>query len=255
MEPTPDFAGVIDLTVSSPSKPISITDEGAEHTAKVNADPSLEFINSTPETVEQSKSRALSVPSTSTRAASTGARGTNMGQHGAVETWADLLPFLPFPNLWLESEALKEEPNVNRTPPPSMVVDAQQTADNKTPASKTNNAAKKAAAAKKSQPPKKTPVPKKAPPTKKPAPVVTKPPSKKRKTQEVAPPEPLPVSEDDMKLARFSDLLETFISSANALHDEFGGIPEQIEIITDRFDKNHGKWLSAQRLFFIFHRL
>lgn len=50
-----------------------------------------------------------------------------------------------------------------------------------------------------------------------------------------------PVSEDEQKLARFSYLLSTFLHSANALQDEFGGIPDQMEIISDRFNNNMGK--------------
>jgi hypothetical protein len=54
-----------------------------------------------------------------------------------------------------------------------------------------------------------------------------------------------PLSENHVKLARFSDLLETFINSANALQDEFGGIPDQIRIVSERFGKHHGKVLGA----------
>jgi hypothetical protein len=57
-----------------------------------------------------------------------------------------------------------------------------------------------------------------------------------------------PLSEDYIKLARFSELLETFISSANALQDEFGGIPDQIHIVSERFDKHHGKSLAETRI-------
>jgi hypothetical protein len=53
---------------------------------------------------------------------------------------------------------------------------------------------------------------------------------------------PKPLSEDERMLARFSLLLSIFLDAANALQDEFGGIPDEMEIISDRFNKNIGKW-------------
>jgi hypothetical protein len=50
-----------------------------------------------------------------------------------------------------------------------------------------------------------------------------------------------PLSDDYVKMARFSKLLETFINSANELQDEFGGIPDQIQIVADRFNRCHGR--------------
>ncbi|KAF2429022.1 hypothetical protein EJ08DRAFT_698815 [Tothia fuscella] len=63
-------------------------------------------------------------------------------------------------------------------------------------------------------------------------------PRAKKVAKEPPPPSKL-LSEDEVKLARFSDLLAQFIDAANAIQDEFGGMPDQMEIIADRFNKNH----------------
>jgi hypothetical protein len=49
-----------------------------------------------------------------------------------------------------------------------------------------------------------------------------------------------PMADDLKKLARFDWLLRQFINSANALQEEFGGIPDQIDIVLDRYNKYHG---------------
>lgn len=52
---------------------------------------------------------------------------------------------------------------------------------------------------------------------------------------------------DDLKkLARFDWLLRQFLNSANALQDEFGGIPDQIRVVADGFGKHHGKSFPAE---------
>jgi len=53
-----------------------------------------------------------------------------------------------------------------------------------------------------------------------------------------------PSAEDMKKLARFDWLLRQFINSANALEDEFGGIPEEIDIIADKFGRYHGSFTT-----------
>jgi hypothetical protein len=77
------------------------------------------------------------------------------------------------------------------------------------------------------------------------APVAKSKPAPKKRKGKVSKPEPepeKPLSEDEVKLARFSKLLQNLIATANALQDEFGGIPEQIQIVTDRFNHYHGKF-------------
>jgi hypothetical protein len=59
------------------------------------------------------------------------------------------------------------------------------------------------------------------------------------------------VGEDIKKLARFDWLLRQFLNSANALQDEFGGIPDQIKIVSDRFDRFHGMSIPSNISLFI----
>jgi hypothetical protein len=51
-----------------------------------------------------------------------------------------------------------------------------------------------------------------------------------------------PTGEQLQRLARFDWLLRTLLNTLDAIHNEFGGIPDEIQIVRDRFDRHIGNF-------------